>query len=274
MNKNKKLFVQKFEKENSICNICESEKKLTEDHVPPKSCVSVSNRAIYLLSHTLTGDNSFKPRLVQNGITYKTICAKCNNDLGKYDKYLLDLKEKIEVCVKSKLILPDTIEVECCPNAIMRSVLGHILSARTGANESIIDSIIRSSIKNSLLPIDDDIHIFYWVYPYQETVIFRDFSMSAIRGKLDECHRTSFFSLIKFYPLAFLVAYDLPVYSDLLSLHEFNHIKPEDKMLIKVDLKLHKQNFPEVLDGFDFIVFGRSANDSVYSIPNYKTINK
>lgn len=273
MKKHKNTIVQKFNKKDSICNICQKESILSEDHVPPKSCSSAKNRVIYTLSREMVGDRSFKPRISTNGISFKTICANCNNYLGKYDRALVDLTQKIEGYVESKLILPSSFEIEFNPHAIMRSILGHLLASKTETDSCIIDGIIRPSILEPLQPIHEDIHIFHWIYPYEQTVILRDFGMPAIRGKFNT---SGFFNLIKFYPLAFLIAHQLSSYESLPSLHKFNNLLPNDRALLKIDLEvLHKDKFPEDCSSDDnFLLLGRPANDSVYSLPKYKIFKK
>jgi len=62
----------------------------------------------------------------------------------------------------------------------------HLLAAKTETDEVIIDKLIRPCILDPSLPIHDDIHIFYWIYPYEKTIIFRDFGMPAVRGQFNK----------------------------------------------------------------------------------------
>ncbi len=184
MKKHKKLIIEKFIKKDKICNICQQEKDLSVDHVPPKACPPAKNVVISKLLYEMTGNRSFIPRLSQSGVTYKTICCDCNNKLGdKYDWALGEFSRKVESFVESSLVLPDSFEIECYPNAIMRSVLGHILAAKTQTDEVVVDTLIRPSIFDGSLPIHNDIHIFYWVYPYERISILRDL------GNTDGCWR-------------------------------------------------------------------------------------
>ena len=68
-----------------ICNICEQKKRLTWDHVPPKS--SLINPSVY--ANTLFNDlptESKYMKAYQSGIKFRTICEHCNNVvLGKND---------------------------------------------------------------------------------------------------------------------------------------------------------------------------------------------
>jgi hypothetical protein len=263
-------ITKKFQKKDKICNICQQEKKLSDDHVPPQSCPPVKSRVTSKLLYQMIGDTSFRPRQDQNGVKFKTICSECNNLLGyKYDWALGELARRIERFVESNLSLPDSFEVECLPNAVMRSVLGHLLSAKTETDEVVVDGLIRPSIIDPSIPIHDDIHVFYWVYPYEETVIFRDFCMPAARGRFQNF---GFFNLIKFYPLAFLVTHQLATYEGLPSLHQFNQLLPSEKRNVQINLRSTKRSsFPEKGSNDNFLAFGRTARDSVHSVPKSKS---
>lgn len=273
MAKHNNTIVEKFRKRDAFCNICFKEtSKLSEDHVPPKTCPPAKNRVISKLIYQMTGDRSFRPRISQSGVSYTTICSDCNNKLGlKYDCALGEFSQKIESFVASCIELPDSFEVECYPNAIMRSILGHLLAAKTEADEVVIDNLIRPFIFDPSSPIHDEIHIFYWVYPYEKTVILRDFGMPAIRGRLNTA---GFFNMIKFYPIAFLITHKLDSYEGLPSLHKFNNLSPNDKACLKINLRpVQRSTWPEECLGLEnFLMFGRAANDSVYSVPRAKVV--
>ncbi|MBD2576384.1 hypothetical protein [Oscillatoria sp. FACHB-1406] len=271
--KSKNPVVEKFYKKDNICNICQKESLLSIDHVPPQCCPPAKSRVTSKLLYQFIGDTSFRPRQDQNGITYKTICANCNNLLGsKYDKALGDFSKTIESFVESHLILPDSFEVEFHPNAVMRSVLGHILAAKTETDNIVLDEIIRPSIINPSTPIHEDIHVFYWVNPYEKTIILRDYCRLAVPGKFD---KVGFFNLIKFYPVAFLVTYKLHHYKGLPSLHDFNSLSIHDKIQVKIDRNsTRKESFPERISDRDVLLHGRSADDSVYSLPKSKSKKK
>lgn len=203
-------------------------------------------------------------------MTYQTIYHDCNNGLGtRYDKALGEFSQKIESFIKSNLILPGSFEVECYPNAIMRSVLGHLLAAKTETDKVVLDELIRPCILDPSFPIHNDIHIFYWVHPYETTIILRVFGMPSVRVRHQEC---SFFNMIKFYPIAFLLTHQLPCYEQLLSLRKFNKLPPRAKANIQIDLRLVKSSiWPEECSGIEnFLLVGQSADDSVYAVPKAK----
>ena len=272
MKKQKKKTVQKFVKKDGICNICQRQVKLSADHVPPKVCPPAKRRIISKLLNEITGDRSFRPRISQSGIQYKTICGECNSSLGSdYDWALGQFSQTVEGFISSSIALPASFEVECCPNAIIRSVLGHLLAAKTEHDDVVIDSLIRPSIRDKSVPIHEDIHVFYWIYPYEKTIILRDFGMPAVRGSFD---KPGFFSMMKFYPIAFLVTHQLPEYEGLHSLHQFNGLSVDSKARLTVHLQTIKSpTWPEECLGLDnFLMVGRAAHDSVYSVPNTRIL--
>jgi hypothetical protein len=262
-------ITEKFQKKDRICNICRKEKELSSDHVPPQSCPPAKSRVTSKLWYQMRGDTSIRPRQDQNGVTFKTVCADCNNFLGsRYDRALGDLSLRIESFVESNLILPPSFEVECQPSAVIRSVLGHLLAAKTETDEVVLDGLIRPFVIDPSMPVHNDIHVFYWVYPYEETVILRDFCMPEIRGRFRDF---GFFNLLKFYPLAFLVTHQLPKYEGLLSLHQFNQLESDEKKTIQINLRpIKRSSFPEECSAKNFLIVGRSARDSVYSVPKSK----
>jgi len=263
-------ITEKFQKKDKICNICQHEKELSFDHVPPESCPPAKSRVTSKLLYQMIGDTSFRPRQDQNGVTFRTICSDCNNLLGsRYDWALGDLARRIESFVESNLSLPDSFEIECQPNAVMRSILGHLLAAKTEMDEVVIDDLIRPSVIDPSIPIHDDIHILYWVYPYEKTVILRDFCMPAVRGRFQDL---GFFNLIKFYPVAFLVTHQLVSYEGLSSLHQFNRLLPSEKKNVQINLRSTRDSrFPEECSDANFLMFGRTARDSVHSVPKPKS---
>lgn len=273
VSRKRQVRIEKFTKKDSICNICQQEKVLSIDHVPPQGCPPAKSRVTSRLLYQMIGDKSLRPRQDQNGVTFRTICSDCNNLLGsRYDRALVDISLKIESFVESNLILPDSFEIECQPNAVMRSVLGHLLAAKTETDEVPIDELIRPCVIDPSMPIHDDIHILYWVYPYEETVILRDFGMPAVRGRSGDF---GFFNLLKFYPLAFLVTHQLPSYEGLSSLHQFNQLAPGEKRNVQINLRSTKQSsFPVEFSDKNFIAIGRTERDSVRSVPKSKKVKR
>lgn len=266
--------LRKFVKSDLLCNICQGTfPSLTEDHVPPRACPPAADRVISKLSYELTGDKSFRPRHSQNGVTFRTLCATCNSILGsRYDHELAGLCSKIESFVESSLKLPDSFELSARPGAIIRSVLGHLLAAKSESDEVVVDSMIRPCVLDQSIPVPESIHLLYWVYPYERTAILRDFVMPAKRGDL---RGFGFYSLLKFYPIAFLVSHETNEYEGLDSLNAFNSLDPKAEATFRIQLKPSRKEFwPEECSKDNLLIFGRAAESSVYSVPRVKRHNK
>jgi hypothetical protein len=152
MKNKKQRIIEKFIKKDNICNICQQPRKLSDDHVPPQACPTAKSRVISKLLYEMVGDRSFRPRISQSYVYYKTICSECNNNLGsKYDLALSEFSKKVQSFVESSIALPDLFEVECYPNAILRSILGHLLAAKTETDQVVIDLNSVGYIPRSLL---------------------------------------------------------------------------------------------------------------------------
>lgn len=112
------------------CNICGCTTQLSEDHVPPQCCSNVGNVKYYALF-----DRNFqptkKPRQAQNGIKFKTICSKCNNErLGQeLDPYLGEMQNDVINIVSSFTTVMDEGVIDVYINKISRCVIGHMLAA-------------------------------------------------------------------------------------------------------------------------------------------------
>ncbi len=93
--------------------------------------------------------------------------------------------------------------------------------------------------------------------------------MPSVRGRHQKC---GFFNMIKFYPIVFLIAHQLPCYEQLPSLHKFNKLSPNAKANIQINLRLVKSfTWPEECPGLEnFLLVGKAADDSVYAVPKAK----
>ncbi|ULQ61036.1 hypothetical protein K7I13_07230 [Brucepastera parasyntrophica] len=85
--------------------ICGEYKKLTSDHIPPKSCGNGKK------VNVMINEEKF---ISQNGFNCKTICEKCNNELlgSNYDKEFKGLYDRIDSFKNSRIILADNILID------------------------------------------------------------------------------------------------------------------------------------------------------------------
>ena len=220
------------------CNICLQAEPLTEDHVPPKACLTDRSVHLYGLKDLMLADEA--PVLYtrsQDGLRYRTICQHCNNTLlGIYDHDLKVLVDAISNFCESGLVLPrrsHELPLKCRPRAVLQSVLGHLLAAKSITDErGQFDVDLRPSILNPAVPIPDWIHIFYWLHPHRVVDVVRDIGMPAVRGRLWGSE-FALFSILKFYPIGFIVT-DSSFYEGLPSLDEYRAAPVEVETHIKL----------------------------------------
>lgn len=199
------------------CNICLKTKELSWDHVPPKGCSNFESVEITSFFEKYTGYASDKTIIVShNGLKYRTICKECNSFLGStYDSDLNSLVKDIIGFVNSALIIPPVIKLKIRPLPIIKSITGHMLAAKKQLGEVKSDNLYREFVLDVNAPIPNNFNLFYWVYPFENTIIMRDFAMLAKRD--GSIRNAAFFQLIKFFPIAFLFS-DIENYENLQSL--------------------------------------------------------
>jgi hypothetical protein len=192
------------------CNICGAIGALTEDHTPPKGCLKPTQVELRHLVHLLAEDQpaNTKGRFSQNGVKYRTLCHRCNNTLlgTKYDPPFIDFVNGIGLHLKSSLDLPPTLLLRGQPQAILRSLLGHISPQGVARYlKGPLTEKLRDYFVDSSLPFPAELRAYYWAYPFRPHIMFRD------AAYLDIPTGTTFaIWLLKFFPVAFLIAWDEP----------------------------------------------------------------
>ncbi len=78
--------------------------------------------------------------------------------------------------------LPSFTYIKTKPIRFIKCLLGHLLAAKTEIDNSKFDGLVRNLIFSDSTAIPSNINILYWIYPYDCTVILRDFTMPAKRG--------------------------------------------------------------------------------------------
>jgi hypothetical protein len=243
------------------CNICGQMGPLTEDHTPPKGCVKPRQVEVQSLLRKLTlakaGPGS---RFSQNGLKYRTLCARCNNSLlgGTYDPALIEFAASIKGVAETRLALPNVLRVAGVPGRICRSVVGH-LSAQgvdrylKGAETELIAAYILSEAE----PLPASISIGCWLYPYQSTVVVRD------AAYLDLGSNNPFaIWLLKFYPVAFYVAWNADWFGgdSVTRLDRLCVSTPEARVEIPITIRpTMPQHWPEAPSESSVLAFGREA---------------
>ena len=256
------------------CRICLTYSKLTEDHVPPQGGVDTKAVEIENALDFLTGRNPKRNFYIsQNGVKFKTLCSHCNNtQLGKkYDPVLNTFASDVSRYVHSSLFFQNPVPIETKPNSLIRGILGHLMAAKYEIDNSDYDDKVRDFVFDETKSIPDDINFFYWVYPYNITVIVRDFVMPAIRGKFNEL---GLFQLLKYSPIAYLIT-EKNQYEGLQTLNDYRSCEPSETHSIPVRLDIKKNwTWPEASEPDSFMIMGKGFEDSVYAKQRNKKSSK
>ncbi len=239
-------------------------KKLSWDHVPPKGGIEVTKIQIEPLYKQLA-DKKRNFTISQNGLKYRTICQDCNSLLGSnYDPVLNDFSINIGRHLGSKLHLPENINHLTSPAALLRGILGHLLATRVEDSETVFEEKMRTFLLNENESLSEDIHVFYWIFPYECTIVSRDFIMPAIRGNYK---KFGYFNILKFFPIAYLIT-DLEKYENLNELTQFRNLKNNDTDEIAVNLKdIKNPRWPESITPENIVLLGEEGMKSIYAKP-------
>lgn len=248
------------------CNICGRRSLLTWDHVPPKGGIELSAVEIRSVLQNVASQaqaNSYV--LSQNGLKFRTICKCCNEKFGsRYDPVLNEFAKGVGSYLKTTLSLPSIVHFRTRPVAIMRAVLGHLLSTKAHFDYAVTDQSIRSFVFDETIPIPPVVNIFYWIYPYENIAVLRNIGMPAVRGRFD---RLATFDILKYFPIAYLVT-DASRYEGLDELTVFRNLSVNDYAEIPINLRgAREPDWPERIDPGNFIFGGQSLTSSVYAIP-------
>lgn len=191
------------------CNICGEIGLLTEDHTPPKGCLKPTQVELRHIVQFLSDDaTKAKGRFSQNGVKYRTLCKRCNNTyLGaKYDPAFITFVNSISQLLRSPISLPDRLMVQAQPQAIIRSLIGH-MSAQ-GVDRYLKGELtepLRDFFLDETLPLPENIGVYYWAYPHRPHIMARD----AAYLHIPTGHVFTFW-ILKFFPIAFLVVWGEP----------------------------------------------------------------
>jgi hypothetical protein len=251
---------------NTTCNICQDKTaQLTEDHVPPKSCLVERLVQIEPFEQARRGGASILP-ISQNGLRFKTLCGKCNSLLGRsYDPALAAFCHAVQggFCVAFHRAAHWT--VWCQANLVIRSLFGHLIAATRDDAVTLHDAAMRECVLDVSAPLPPTLGVFYWLHLHEEIKVFRTLAMHARRGHLGS---HGVFEIMKFFPLGFAVV-DLQEYE---SLPRLDVLARQRGAEVQVPLSLSLAaplEWPERPDewAMDYVVAGRSLQDAVTTRP-------
>ncbi len=258
-----------------VCAICQRRGRLTVDHVPPKGATRISAVAMTdVIGRISAAPKMKRPDFSQNGVKFRSLCATCNNVLlgAGYDKDLIAFTTQVDRVLKTPLVLPATTQIRGRPQAILRSVIGHLLGA--GLNLPPLVAPFSKAMAAYFLdpssPIPKDLDCYYWPYTYNDQVIIQNAAMTEVLGSGQP---SIVFKLIKFYPLAFLLTWanSSPSRWGLENLCHHRRLGLHDEADIPLRIRpLPHQLWPEAPQGGTAILYG---DDTLHAKPVYRGVN-
>lgn len=258
------------------CNICLEVADLSEDHVPPQVALRHRDVELYAMREIMQ-DRRRNPQFSQSGVRFRTICQPCNNRIiGDYDKELGLLTGRLADFCSSGIVLPAQypyLPVRCRPRAVLQSVLGHLLAAKSWTDEtSAIDTALRPCIAAPGGPLPKHLHIYYWLHPHSSISIVRDIGMPSVRNNWSSF---SLFSVLKFYPVGFVLT-EAPNYEGLPSFDDFHDypLDAEAELNVTVD-HIFSPHWPNnVTNDVNIIISSDSMKDAVMAFPRHRATSR
>lgn len=243
------------------CNICGDKAKLTEDHTPPKGCISIGQVELHhITEHLIFERTKSKGRLSQDGVKYRTLCGRCNNSLLgiKYDPTFINFVNGIGNLLRSGLQLPPIMPIRVAPQKLMRSLLGHLSAQGVGSYKTEpMAEYIRNYFLDETQSLPGEIKIYFWPYPFKRHVMARGCTYDDIR--VQSPFRIWF---LKFFPVAFLVTFNEPApYSfPYVCLSSWGKEKFDFEVDIPINLRSITPGYwPEAPTENSFLVYGQEA---------------
>lgn len=201
-------------KKQGVCHLCGENKKLSKEHIPPKSAGNKETKGTKIsFQDYFDSESVVKGKPFQGGVVFYCFCGDCNNSLTKYVRAY---KEWFKV--GCNLILQQSkfkgIEVQVKDVSSLK-ILKHILSMFLGVNDILSkESELVNFIKNEKsVDLSDRFRVF--TYLNRESKL-RYIPLTSI-GDL-KTNSSVLCSEITFSPFGYVLIIDSPEYqNDLLS---------------------------------------------------------
>lgn len=253
----------KREKEGK-CNICGALDTLTWDHIPPRKAIFFNDVEIASIFNKHS-EEKYPIEFSQNGTKFRTICSKCNNNLGtRYDVNFVEFIHEASEKVYKSFPNEEYITCKIKPVKVIKSLFGHLLAAKGDYENSLIDIEMRKFLHDDNLWLPD-FNVFYWFHPYANIEIMRDLAICKIGS---ECEPDTF-SILKMYPIAFYIT-KANTFNHLKNLKNYCSSNVEEYVNIPIDIStknIASSDWPTLVDDNTFLLAGQSVNSSIISIP-------
>lgn len=205
------------------------------------------------------GTSAMKPKRIQAGVAFRSLCKRCNDLLGhSYDPALGDFCRLARDAVNGVLHLPEVLRLEIAPQAVMRSVLGHMAAQGLDRyDKGDLTVPLSDYILDGSKPLPSKLSFHFWLYPFQPQVHVMD----AIRMTMRDDAMLRFW-LLKFFPMAFMVSLD-SFERNLINIQNLNAFR-HDTCLAKrvVELRMRPvvaARWPEAPDSDGVVLYGEGA---------------
>jgi len=206
-----------------------------------------------------------RPLISQNGYKIRSICGDYNSTLGReYDPAIAQLCATITDYLKSPLTLPASATFDTKPARLLRGILAHLLAAKLSPDPCLVDQAIREFLSDHSRPLSDNVHLYYWLYPFAQISVLRDFGTVFETGK---GRKPAFCSIMKFPPLAMFLT-DAEYFHGLPDLATMSHFSIDDPGRIHVQFHdIRPQTWPEGTEYSGFILMGNAGTQSIHGAP-------
>jgi hypothetical protein len=206
-----------------------------------------------------------RPLISQSGYKIRSICADCNSTLGReYDPTIGQLCAAITNYLESPLSLPAQATFDTKPVRLLRGVIGHLLAAKLSPDTCLVDQQIRDFLSDQTRPLAPDLHLYYWLYPYPQIFVLRDFATVFETGS---GRKAAFSSVIKFPPLAIILS-DVDYFHGLPDLASMSHFSIDDPGRVHVQFRdVRPRTWPEGTEYSGFVLMGEAGTQSIHGAP-------
>lgn len=253
------------------CSICGMYGDLTHDHVPPKGGMKMKPVEIRTLAQAYYGSPT-KAIVSQNGVKFRTLCGRCNNELlgTKYDPELRNFTDQVSLflrnLIESNIYFPPNQPFQIRTQRVVRAIVGHLLAAflpddtsRPQPASPAYDSL-RSYFLDDNEPIPKELSIYIWLYPVKDQIIIRGFGLSSIRGS-----GTIVGDIIKFFPMAYWLVWEQPTTANInqIQLGARKNMGIDETEIIIIDFsKIPSRSFPESPKDDEFVLLNDQFSSS------------